>query len=160
MPWGYPSMFFPPLSGVSGIESGLITVGIFSSQLKVIKIFNRGQNNFWGKRQRCDNRPWRQRAVVGTVRYAAGDVIVKTPVNPANPARFRSRAVAGRNSPTVLAIAFKVERISYRILLLHVRGSPAVFKIVDPFVAHELVLDSPKIDPHMRKLVNENRGCD
>src|SRR5207253_4662172 len=72
-------------------------------------------------------------------------------------ARRRARAVAGRQSPAALAIALELERVADGVLLVDEGRPPAVLEVVDAPLAHEGVLDAAEVDPHVRKLVREER---
>src|SRR5687768_1867640 len=66
-----------------------------------------------------------------------------------------SRSVARGDAPGESSIAGKLLWIAHRILLLHINRAPAVFEVVDRLATHVLVLNSAKVDPHMREMMNE-----
>src|ERR1035438_7280847 len=51
----------------------------------------------------------------------------------------------------------ELQRILNGVLLLHVSGTPAVLKIVDSRFAVEVVVDTAKIQPLVRHLMDEQR---
>jgi hypothetical protein len=67
------------------------------------------------ERQRCDDRPRRQRAIVRTIGHASRDISKEAPCDSSHSARRRTRAVARRDAPGVLAIVAKAFgfRIAY-----------------------------------------------
>src|SRR4029079_19169550 len=65
--------------------------------------------------------------------------------------------VAAPNSPHLLAKGLAAPRIRHRIGPLRVDRAPAVLEVVDAAPAHVGILDPPKIDPHVRILVPEQR---
>src|SRR5919106_946977 len=69
-----------------------------------------------------------------------------------------SRSVARGDAPAESSITGILFRIAHRVLLLHVDRAPAVFEIVDRLAAHVLVLDTAKVDPHVREVMNEERS--
>ena len=67
------------------------------------------------------------------------------------------RAVAGGQAPDVLAVVLPLHRVGDRVLAVGQRRAAAVEEVVDPALAHVLVLDVPVVDPDMAVLVAEQR---
>src|SRR5208282_6339738 len=68
-------------------------------------------------------------------------------------------AVAGRETPGVLAIVAKIVRIAHRVFALNVGSLTAIFEIVTALLAHESILNTSEIDPRVRELMDEERAC-
>src|SRR5258706_350192 len=73
--------------------------------------------------------------------------------------RFDAGPITGCEPPTILAVASKSVRITQRVFALDVSRPPAVFKIVATLLTHEPVPDAFKVDPGVRKLMNEQGAC-
>ena len=110
---------------------------------------------FRRKRQRRDDDPRSDGAVVGSERSAARDVIVELPLDSIDRPRDPAGPVACGEPPAIFAVALKPERVPDGILLLHERRLPAVLEVVAAALAHEGVAD-PAIDPQVRELVGKS----
>src|ERR1044071_473112 len=64
---------------------------------------------------------------------------------------------ASHQPPNEFAIAFEASGVLNSVLLLGVSRATAVFEIIDPSLPHVVVLYGAKIDPHVRKLMDEER---
>src|SRR5438552_5362402 len=115
------------------------------------------EDDFRSERQRRRRRPWCERSVVGPERHAARAVSEKVARPAVQSQRDWAGSVAGAEAPREFAVRDKPPRIADRIFALNVRRPAAVLEVVDALCAHERVLDSTKIDPEMRKLMNEKR---
>ena len=118
-----------------------------------------GKHDLGRKWQRCDDGPWRQRAIIRTVRHASSDVSKEAPRDSSDPARRRSRAVARGDAPSVLTVVAEALRIANAVLLVHIGRATAVLKVVKRLSAHEGILDAAKVNPHVRELMHEQRGA-
>src|SRR4029079_7694709 len=107
--------------------------------------------------QRRYHCPWRNGAVVGTVRYAASHIIEELALDSLQFDGIGAGAVARSDPPTISTIARELEWIGDRVLLLHISRATAVLEVIDTFAAHERVLDPAKIDPDVRNLMGEQR---
>jgi hypothetical protein len=59
--------------------------------------------------------------------------------------------------PNEFAVAFEASAVLNSVLLLSVSRATAVFEIIDSLLPHIVVLNGAKIDPHVRKLMDEER---
>src|SRR6266478_3979800 len=84
--------------------------------------------------------------------HAARDIAEETAIAAIDPRRPPSRAIAGRESPTILAIGFKFLRVAQSILLLGLDRAPAVLEVIASLLAHEAILDVLQVEPSMREL--------
>ncbi len=145
--------------GVGGVEGGFEAVRVGLRQLDLVKVVvDRGQHDLGGERQRTHHRPGRDGAVVGSVWHASSQVTEELALDAAYFDRIGSGTVARCDSPTPRAIARELERIVYRVSLLHIGSATAVLEVVDSFGAHEGVLNAAKVYPDMRELVGEQRS--
>src|SRR6202162_5472874 len=117
----------------------------------------RRQGKFGCERQRCEHRARIDGAIVGPVGHATCGIAEKTAFPTVDLQCLETGPVVCRDTPTVLAIAFKPERITPCVFALHIRGAPAIFEIVALFLAHEEIAYAGKIDPGLRKMMNEER---
>src|ERR1019366_8046070 len=115
----------------------------------------RRQGKFGCERQRCEHRTRIDGAIIGPVGHATCCIAEKTAFPTVDLQCLETGPVVCRDTPTVLAIAFKPERITPCVFALHIRGAPAIFEIVALFLAHEEIAYAGKIDPGLRKMVNE-----
>src|SRR5687768_5300742 len=114
-------------------------------------------DDFRRERQRRDDHPRCDSAIVWAKRRPAGHVAVKLPVHAANDARDPARTISGGEAPTMLTVALKASWVPDRVLLLHKRCVPAVFEVVAFPLAHERVANATEVDPEVRELVREQR---
>ena len=116
------------------------------------------QHDLRRERQRRHRRPRRDGAVVRPVREAARLVVVEATLDAIDPVRGGTGAVARGDPPAVFAVSLEVVRVADRILLLHQGRTAAVLEVVDAPLAHEGVLDAPKVNPDVRQLMDEERS--
>jgi hypothetical protein len=57
----------------------------------------------------------------------------------------------------MFAIADEIHGITDRVFLLHKRRLSAILEVVAAVGPHEVVANTSKVDPHMRKLMREER---
>src|SRR5688500_17307053 len=112
-----------------------------------------GQYDLRRERQRCRDRPRRERAVIRPVRHTASQVAAKASGDASDAPGLGAGTVAGGNSPHVLTIIAKPFRITDGVLLLHVGGATAVLEVIARLAAHVGILDAAEVDPDMRQLV-------
>src|SRR5450830_110047 len=86
---------------------------------------------------------------------ATRDIIEKFTLDAIDVEYCRPRAIAGGESPAILAVPGKSHWIVDRILLLHQRCASAVLEIIHAFGAHWRILYAAKIHPDVRQLVRE-----
>src|SRR5262245_46732299 len=142
---------------VRRVERRLEAVSLRRAEIELRHGAEGGNHDLRCERQRGDDHPRRQRAVVGTVGRTAGAVPIELALDPVHPPGLEAGPVTRGDAPAVLAVAGELERILPRILLMDVGRPPAVLEVIAPVVAHELVLDAAEIDPEMRELVREER---
>src|SRR5450830_81744 len=116
---------------------------------------DRRQHDLGGKRKRGDGRPGCNRAVIGSVRNAARQIAVEQAANSIDLELGGARPFARGDAPAMLAVSRKTVRVVDRVELLDLSRPPAVLEVIDAPAPHELVLDSSKIDPDVRELVDE-----
>src|SRR5450759_141199 len=114
--------------------------------------------DLWRKRQRSNRGPRSDRTVVGSVWHGPPSVVEEPSLDTIELAGELTRAIARRNPPAELAVMRKSAGIADAVLLLDERGAPAVLEVIDAVLAHELILDATKIDPHMGELMREERS--
>src|SRR5207247_4005544 len=131
----------------------------FRSRKFLIEIMQRRQHDLGCKRQRRRHSPGSKRAVVRSKGNAASLIIVKVHGFSLDAPRCRRWSIAGRDSPHVFAVSFEALWIADRIFLLRISCPAAVLEIINLLASHVFVFDASKVDPHMRKLVNEKRTC-
>src|SRR6266550_3923164 len=90
--------------------------------------------------------------------HAARDIAEETAIAAIDPRRPPSRAIAGRESPAIIAIGFKLLWVAQSIVLLDPDCAPAVLEIIASLLAHEAILEVLQVEPSMRELVNEQRS--
>src|SRR5208283_2385334 len=134
------------------IERRLEPVSFRHAQIHSCKVADRRDNDLRYEWQRSDHYPRCDRAVVGTERGAASDVIVELPLDAIDHSLAPTGPVTCREPTTVLPVADEILRIANRILLLHKRCLPGVLEIVGPVVTHVGVPYASKVNPHVRQL--------
>src|SRR4029077_1389297 len=68
-------------------------------------------DDFRRKRQRGDDDPRSNGAVVNAERSAARDIIIELPLHPVHPPLDPAWTVAGREAPAMLPVALELERV-------------------------------------------------
>ena len=144
---GDPTGSFRTSSRKRRIETADEPVLAFHLWIRRGTVLQRGKHDLGSKRQRGDDGPRRQRAVVRTIGHPSRPVAEEAPRHAFHAARRRSRAVARRDAPDVLAVVAKVPRIPHRVLLVHVRRAAAVLEVVDGMPPHERILYPAEVDP-------------
>src|SRR4030095_16464768 len=114
-------------------------------------------DDFRSKRERGDDDPRGDSAVVWTEWGASSDVIEELAFDAVDYTLPPTRSVACRKAPTVFAVADEIPGIADRVFLLHKRRLPAVLEVVAAVRPHEFVANAAKVDPHMRELMGEER---
>src|SRR5436190_12690441 len=115
----------------------------------------RWQHDLRCERQRCNHRPGSKRAVIRSERNSTPFIVIKVDGSPVDAPLCRSRPIARRQPPYMFAIGLKMFWIPNRVLLLCISRATSVLDIVDCLAFHILILDAAKVDPHVRKLMNE-----
>ncbi len=123
----------------------------------MVEVTDRGQDNFRSERQRSNHGPGSEGAVIRSVRNTAVDVVIEVTLRAFDLFHCWSRTIARGETPNEFTIALEASGVLNSVLLLSVSCATAVFEIIDPSLPHVVVLNAAKIDPHMRKLVNEER---
>src|SRR5438552_6933139 len=90
--------------------------------------------------------------------HAARDIAEETAIAAIDPRRPVSRTIAGRESPTILAIGFKFLRVAQSILPLDLDRAPAVLEVIASLLVHEAILKMLEVEPSVRELVDEQRA--
>src|SRR5262249_13207318 len=98
---------------------------------------------------------WRNRTVVRAKGCPAGDVIKELTLNSVDAFLDPARAIAGRESPAMLAVARELHWIAYGVFLLHEVRLARVLEIITTVFAHKRVLDAMEIDPQVRELMGK-----
>src|SRR5688500_1744311 len=114
-------------------------------------------DNLRSKRKRGDDNPRRDGTVVGAERGASSGIVEKLAFDAIDHTLRPTGPIACCKSPTMFAVAGKVHGIVNRVFLLHKRALPAILEVVAAALPHEFVANTAKVDPHMRKLVREER---
>lgn len=120
-------------------------------------IIQRRQHNFRRERQGRNDRPWGDCAVIGTIGHTTCGIIEESTPNAVYFEPAKAGAIARGYSPAAAIIASKFEWIIYRVLLPDISCTATILKIIDTFIAHEVVLNITKINPDMRELMREQR---
>src|SRR5260370_10575001 len=114
-----------------------------------------GQTDFGRERQRSNHRPGSEGSIIWPIRDTTSHVTKKASLDAIDSVNGVARTVTSGDSPAILVVAFETQRVMDRILLLDVGRTSAVLKVVDAFLAHEFILNTTKINPEMRQLVDE-----
>src|ERR1019366_5594775 len=146
-----------PIARQSRVESARQSRILDHFWIARAKMAQRRQSNFRREWQRREYRTRVDGTVIGPIRHTARGIAEKTAFPTVDLQCLETGPLVCRDTPTVLAIAFKPERITPCVFALHIRGAPAVFEIVALFLAHEEIAYAGKIDPGLRKMVNEER---
>src|SRR6185312_7805175 len=80
--------------------------------------------------QRCEHRPRRDRAIVGTVRHPTGHISEIPPVAATFTQLLIRRSVTGGNAPEVVAVTGECERIARAIFAMQRNRARGVLEIV------------------------------
>ena len=119
MPCGYPAIRIAGCYRVGRVKRRLEAVAMLVMKLQgKHEMMNRRQHDVRRERQRGDNRPRCERAVVDTERGAAALVVEEMALDAVDATHIGTEAVARGDAPRVLAIAVETERIVDRIALL------------------------------------------
>src|ERR1700730_3286025 len=87
------------------VERSLKTIGVNHAYFNMAEGLNGRNNDLRSERQRGDDSPRSDRAIVGTRGNAACYIIKKDPLNPIDQMSCRARTFARRQSPAVFAVA-------------------------------------------------------
>src|SRR4029453_11069237 len=109
------------------------------------------------ERERGNDRPRRDGAVVGAVWHSAGVVVEEFTVDAVHGPLHPAGTIGRRDSPAEFTVAGKFEGIVDRILPMDVRRHTAVLKVVASPLAPEGVGKIPEVDPERREVVREER---
>src|SRR4029434_7835605 len=139
------------------IEGRLESVLRGHPQLHSSKVPHGRNDDFRSKRERGDDDPGSDSAVIWTEWGAPSDVIEELALDAVEYTLPPAGSVGCREAPTVFAVANEIPGIADRVFLLNKRRLPAVFKVVAASRPHEFVADAAKVDPHMRELMGEER---
>src|ERR1022692_1173559 len=157
---------YPPAIGIARhpwvglVEGRFESVRVQLCQFSLVNaMVDGGQHDLWRERQSCHQRPRREGSVVRPVWHAAACVIKKLSLGAVRYYDVRTRSFACRDSEAARGVAGEFEWVVDRVLLLNIRRSAAVFKIVDALTKHEAILNAPKVDPDMGELVSKQRPC-
>src|SRR6266404_614189 len=123
-----------------------------------VKVMQRRQNDLGRKWQRGNDGPRSQGSIIRSIGNATPFVIVEPHGLSFDATRGRSRPITGRDSPNVFAVSLKTFWISHGVLLLSESRAAAILEIIDSLTSHDFILYAAKVDPHVRKLVNEERA--
>src|SRR5262249_30094485 len=135
------------------IERRLEPVFAGHTQIHPGKMAHRGYDDLRSERQRCDDDPRGNGAVIGAEWGAPSKVVEELAFDAVHNPFGPTRSVACRETPTILPVALEIHRIANRVLLLHRGCLAAVLKIVAAVLLHEGVPDAAKVDPHVRELM-------
>ena len=110
MPRRYPAVGIAGCSRVGRIEGRLEAVAVELCQLDVMNaIVKRGEHDFRREWQRRRHGPWRDSAVVGSVRYATSHVIEERALDADYVDGVRTGNFARDQSPTVLVVVGELD---------------------------------------------------
>ena len=141
------------------IETADEPVLAFHLRVRHGTVLQGGKHDLRSERQRCDDGPRSQRAVIRTIRHASRDIPKEAPCDSSRSARRRTRAVTRRDAPGVLAIVAEALGIPNGVLLVHVGCATAVLEVVNRLPAHEGILDAAEVNPQVGELMHEQRGA-
>src|SRR5712671_6026083 len=96
-----------PVLGQGRVESVVQSVFVCNLRITRENVANCRQNKFWCKGQRSQNRRRSYGPVVRPMGHSARDIVEKTTVAAIYPQYLASRAIAGRESPQILAVTLK-----------------------------------------------------
>jgi len=139
------------------VERRLEAVALLGTELELGHRADRRDYDLRGERQRRDNYPRSDRAVIGTIGCPASVIAVKLPLDPVHGPFVPIGAIGCCNSPTEFPVARELQRVADRVLSMNIRCLPAVLEVVGAMLAHESVAQIAEIDPQVRELVREER---
>src|ERR1700675_2551736 len=145
------------LSRERRVDSSLKAVRASHAYFNLVERLKGWNDDLRRERQRGDDSPGSDRAIIGTRGNAARHVVKKDTLDPIDQVRCRARTFARCQSPAVFAVTQELLRILYCILLLHMRGATTVLEVIRSVLTHEVVLKTAKVCPHVRELVYEER---
>src|ERR1700730_9484453 len=146
------------LGRIGRVESSFKTVRVGHAYFNLVEMLKCWNDDFRCKRQRGDDSPGSDRAIIGACGNAARHVIKKNTLDSIDYVSCRAGTFTRRQPPAVFAIASEPERVVYCVLLLHIRCPAGVLEVIQSMLAHKVVLDAPKVYPYMRELVGEERA--
>ena len=117
----------PPVRAVAGVEAGVEAgeepVRADDFRIGVAEVPQRGQDDLRREGQGRDDRPGRQRPIIGSERDSPGHVAVELPLDASFAALLREAGAGpGGDAPAVLAVPFEPLGIAQRVLLLDQRS--------------------------------------